>query len=593
MESFLINFHFLRPWWLLLLLIPIFWFGRYWRSSANKSSWEKVVDERLLSYLLVKGSSGQRKVMAWLALLGIISAIIAAAGPSWVKMEIPSLEAENPLMIALNLSTDMQEEDLTPSRLERAKYKIKDLLDAAPEIQSGLMVYSAEPFVISPFSDDAKLAANLLPAISFDIMPANGDRADRAIALAVKKFQDAGFHKGEILLIAPDVGQGFDAALQEAKKAKELGFRVNILNASAQDNEKLQMLSEAGGGKYTRLLGTDADIRQLLQSLQKPSSALKESKNVQSVWLDYGYYLLSIPLLCCLYFFRKGIFIIIFSLMFAHSAQAGFFLNNDQEGLRAFNDSNFATASQKFEDPAWKAASYYRMGNYDEAYKQYAKGNDITSLYNQGNALAKGGKIEEAIAKYEEVLQLDPDHEDAKFNLEYLKRQQEQQQQQNNQQQSQDQNQEQNQDNQSAGGNGDNNSQNQEQNQPQGQDQGQNSNQNQGQDKGDENEQSSESGEQEPQGANSTPNQDSSQSPQNDKANNSSANGEPLGEQPLERQEGEQTPSGASTQTGKEDEEYDEKVQARAQQYREIPEDPGGLLKAFIYKEYARNRYND
>ena len=42
-----------------------------------------------------------------------------------------------------------------------------------------------------------------------------------------------------------------------------------------------------------------------------------------------------------------------------------------------------------------------------------------------------------------------------------------------------------------------------------------------------------------------------------------------------------------------EDEEYDEKVQARAQQYREIPEDPGGLLKAFIYKEYARNRYND
>ena len=38
---------------------------------------------------------------------------------------------------------------------------------------------------------------------------------------------------------------------------------------------------------------------------------------------------------------------------------------------------------------------------------------------------------------------------------------------------------------------------------------------------------------------------------------------------------------------------YDEEVQAKAQQYREIPEDPGGLLKAFILKEYQKNRYRE
>ena len=74
------------------------------------------------------------------------------------------------------------------------------------------------------------------------------------------------------------------------------------------------------------------------------------------------------------------------------------------------------------------------MGDYDKALEEYSKGQGETALYNQGNALAKSGKIEEAIAKYEEVLEQNPNHEDAKFNLEYLKQQQQQNQQQNQKQ---------------------------------------------------------------------------------------------------------------------------------------------------------------
>ena len=80
MQEWWINFHFLRPWWLLLLLFPLLWFGRYLRGGANKSSWEKVVDSRLLNYLLVKGSSGQRRIMAWTALIGLAGAIDSGAG---------------------------------------------------------------------------------------------------------------------------------------------------------------------------------------------------------------------------------------------------------------------------------------------------------------------------------------------------------------------------------------------------------------------------------------------------------------------------------------------------------------------------------
>ena len=68
------------------------------------------------------------------------------------------------------------------------------------------------------------------------------------------------------------------------------------------------------------------------------------------------------------------------------------------------------------------------MGDFAKAAELYREDTTVTGLYNQGNALAKSGKIADAIKRYEEVLRLSPDHEDAKFNLEYLKKQQNQQQ---------------------------------------------------------------------------------------------------------------------------------------------------------------------
>lgn len=581
MTEWLVNFHFLRPWWLLLAVIPLVILQRYLRRDANKSSWEKVIDERLLKYLLVKGSSGQRRSAAWLALIGIVSAIIAAAGPCWVKQELPTLEAENPLMIALNLSSDMKETDIKPNRLERAKYKIKDLLEMVPAVQSGLIVYSSEPFVISPFSDDGKLITNLLTAVNYDIMPANGDRADRAIALAAQKIKSGGYRRGHILLIAPDVGQNLELALQEAEKAKNDGVIVNILNASAQDNDKLKMIANRGGGQYIRLSGNDADVLAIANALQPHNSHLKESKNLHAFWLDYGYYLLAVPLLCCLYFFRRGILIVVL-LLSGQPAQAGFWLNDNQEGLKAFEQGNFAFAENKFQDTKWKGAAYYRQNNYEAAYREFAKSDDITALYNQGNALAKGGKIAEAIKKYEEVLQAEPNHEDAKFNLEYLKKQQQQQNQSNQKDQQPQNKQSDNQENTAAGGSAGENSADNSQSQPEANEP------NQGNDG--QQEQKQPNGTDEAQNANGQPQSDDDKG--TDQSGKSQQQPQSAGKQPQSPQDN-KNKGGAALQKGDADDKYNEQMQAKTQQYREIPEDPGGLLKAFIEKEYNRKRYQD
>lgn len=581
MEEFFANFHFLRPWILLLLAVPLALYGVYFKGINAQSSWQKVIDKRLLDYLLVKGAALKRKVFIWVGLIGLFAAITAAAGPSGQKTEVPLMAVQNPVMIILNLSTDMTDKDIKPSRLERAKYKIKDLLALIKGGQVGLEVYSSEPFVIAPLTEDVRILDNLLPAVNIDIMPANGDRLDRAIDLAVERIKEAGFDKGNLIVLTADVGQGFNQALESAKKAKAAGFEVNIIGVSAETNEKLAMVAAAGGGEYWKIQADDAKIADWAENFNQGNNGIKESQNSKVIWLDAGWILVAVPMLCCLMFFRRGLLgLVLIGALASPAAQAGFLTNADQDGYKAFKSGNYEAAAKMFKEPNWKAAAYYRAGDYDKALAEYQKDTTVEGLYNQGNALAKSGKIKEAIEKYEEVLKQQPSHEDAAFNLEYLKKQQNQQQNQQTQQ-NQNESSEDNQDNESS----QDKEQNQDETQPQDKEQSA-ENESSGEDNSEENRQDQNSTAQE------IGEQDKNSDNEDEKAQNERQNTMNELDKDQSSSEGRQQETGALSQE-EESENYDEKMQAKAQQYRDIPEDPGGLLKAFIYREYRQNRYNE
>ena len=191
-EELIRNFHFLRPWILLLLFVPLFFYFYLFKNVANLSSWEKVCDKKLLEFLLVKGKSSKRKTGVFLMYLGLVCAVVSAAGPTWKRGETNALNNQNPVMVVLNLSSDMLQTDIKPDRLQRAKIEITQLLNKLQSSETGLIVHTQEPFLISPLSVDNQLIINLLDAISTEIMPVNGDRLDRAIALAIKSIKDAG-----------------------------------------------------------------------------------------------------------------------------------------------------------------------------------------------------------------------------------------------------------------------------------------------------------------------------------------------------------------------------------------------------------------
>ena len=94
--------------------------------------------------------------------------------------------------------------------------KLSDLLKTLSGTESGLVVYTNEPFLISPLSEDGRVIDNLLRAVTPDIVPENGDRLDRALDYAVKRLRESGRDKGNIVVLAADVGQDFNLAMISA-----------------------------------------------------------------------------------------------------------------------------------------------------------------------------------------------------------------------------------------------------------------------------------------------------------------------------------------------------------------------------------------
>ena len=555
-----VTFQFLRPWLLLLLIFPLLMFWKAIREKDTKSSWEKVCDKKLLQYLLIKNKDSAHKLKQFLINSALIIAVLSAAGPSWRQKQDMRLFNETPVFVLLDLSSDMNKED----NLIRAKIEMTDFLSAMTDFETGLIVYSAEPFVVSPLSTDVNLITNLLPALNTDIMPTNGNRVDRAIDLAVERIKNAGYAKGNIVIFSTGTGESFNQAASAAKRALESGIKVSAINVSNKSQDSLLKIASIGDGIFVEKENNLSHITSQISA--KPSAILDTNANKLYSRADDGYYLLFLPLLCCLYFFRKGALVVLLILSWGVRAEAGFWLSDNVLAQKMFEDKKFDEAAEKFQNQEWKGASYYRAGNYQKALEAFSEGEDNEMRYNYANALAKSGQTEEAIKVYEQVLEKDPNHEDARFNLEYIKKMQESPQQ--NQMAT-------------AGGEKQELSQSSE-NQEDGDEV--DKEKFTGEDKGSEKEESEDSKAQNG-GSNQidkkTQEKESQQDENQEQNEASDMTAEQKEEHPFQAKE------------SSKNENYSETAQAREQVYRQIPEDKGGLLRAFIRREYLKNRYGE
>jgi Ca-activated chloride channel family protein len=411
--------HFLRPDWLwALLALPALWV--LWRVRQRRSSvWRKVVDPHLLAHLLEAGGRTARG-SAWLGALGYVIAVLALAGPSWRQSEQPLWQSKAPLVIALDLSSAANASDLPPSRLLQARAKLATLLREREGGQVALVAYAGEAFTVAPLTDDAANVALFLDALEPDVMPVDGQNLRPAIDISVRLMQQAGFDRGDILVLG-DHASGADVRAATAALAQ--GFRVSALGVGTAagapyrdrggrivrarlDASSLLALARAGGGSYTAITPDAGDLRALgvLQAEAAASGATRGEKAL--AWHDEGYWLLLPLMLVALFAFRRGgaFAVLLLCVMLpltapvpAHAAERDWWQRADQQ------------AHARIE----RGAEAYRQGEFAAAAEAFTGIDSATGHYNRANALAKQGRLDEAIEAYDRALQRQPGMEDA------------------------------------------------------------------------------------------------------------------------------------------------------------------------------------
>ena len=593
--------HLLRP-LALLGLIPalIAVVLAQWR-KRSAGNWEKIINPALLPYLMQGETSKKQRGMIWVLLAWMI-ACLALAGPSWQKLPQPVHKKDAALILIMDLSPSMLAEDVKPSRLERARFKLIDILKNRSEGFSALVVYGGAAYTLTPLTEDSNTIVSLVPVLHPALLPEYGSNTEDAIETALELAVNGGYQQGDLLLITDEVSRSAFNTIQ-SMMSKAGKFRLSVLGVGTEQGApiptgasgfakdrngaiiipklspaSLQMLAQNNGGIYAGMSADDSDIEALLATTEELfPDATRELERSFDLWDDQGFWLAFLLLPIILLSFRKGniAIMLLAPVLFSDPASAlgwqDLWKTADQQASEAMDSGDAATAQSLFKDSQWRGSAAYKAGDYEAAISDYLDFDSADSHYNRGNALAHSGDLDGAIEAYDQALAMNPDMEDAQANrelLEQLKQQQEQQQEQQDSENSEDSDSEQSQDQQSQ------DSQSQD-SQPQ----------------------DSDSEPQDPQDQQSQDQQqtDSQDSEQQDPAEQGESEEQKSQEQrEQEQREQEQQDAEASAEPteepSKEQSEAEKQAQQELEQWlRRVPDDPGGLLREkFRYQSRQR-----
>ena len=273
---------------------------------------------------------------------------------------------------------------------------------------------------MSPLTDDAANIELFVDALSPEVMPDDGQRAERAIRESVLLLKRAGFTRGDILLMTHRTGAGARNAAAEARTA---GFRVSVLGLGTAeggsyvdrrgqrqrtwlDVDGLRAAADAGDGRFVAASVDDSDLRALgVLRADRVEDAVASDRKRGALAIDEGFWLLPPLLLLALFAFRRGVL-----------AVALLTLCLPWQVVRADEGTLWQRRDQVEHARLQQGVEAYRSGDYKSAMSHWADLPGADAAYNRGNALVRQGRYDEAIAEYDRALRLQPGMADAADN---------------------------------------------------------------------------------------------------------------------------------------------------------------------------------
>jgi len=431
------HFHFLRPWWW-LALIPLFFTLWYlWGSRNPIGKWRKAIAPHLLKVMLVSHGRASWFNPVSASLVVVVLGIIALAGPTWKQQPSPFSEDIAALVITLDVSSSMQQEDIQPSRLERAKQKIQDLMALRPGGRVGLIVYAGTAHSVIPLTNDADVINNFLNAIVTEMMPRKGKFPEKALPIADQMLRDSPV-PGTLLMIGDGISPSTNENFSEYFSAQQHQLLVfGVGSESAGENNALiplevstlTKLASNNGGYYQSLTLDKEDVKKLNRRINNHLVIVEDGSRP---WVDAGYYLLFPIAIIMLLWFRQGwtlqwcfALVLVSSLITPPQAMASepsadswnlgslfmaLWLTPDQQGKYYLGKGDYKTAARKFEDIAWRGIAYYRGENFNAATEMFSRIETAEGYFNLANAWAHGRSYVLAVKTYNKVLKLEPKH---------------------------------------------------------------------------------------------------------------------------------------------------------------------------------------
>ncbi|MFP6848579.1 MAG: VWA domain-containing protein [Pseudomonas sp.] len=429
--------HWQRPFWLLLIPLLGLLLWQLWHREKRSGRWQALLPGAFHAALLTS-SRGRNSRLPWIVLgLAWLLALLALLGPSWQRIEQHNPKPADPLVVVLELTPEMLASDASPNRLAQAKRKLLDLLEARQDAQTAIVVYAGSAHTLVPLSDDLATSRNLLDALTPGIMPEAGKRADLAIEKALQLLEQGAQGNGRLLLLTSALSEEERQAITPMLGSR--GERLNILGIGStqgapiiqedgsflKDSQGailLPRLASSGlkrfanelGGQYQGVTLDDSDLRNL-GLLDAPQQVRRDGELTRlQAWADQSHWLLLPLLLLAAFAARRG-WLLCLPLLLLSVPQNSYafdfqdlWLRADQQGQRLLDAQQPAAAAQRFTDPRWQGMALYQAGDFAAAAERFATGDTAHDHYNRGNALARSNELEAAVDAYTQALELQP-----------------------------------------------------------------------------------------------------------------------------------------------------------------------------------------
>lgn len=285
----------------MLLIIPILVLVRFIVWQKRKRNLRKFGDSSLLKEMMPDVSK-YRPTIKFSLLLSAITILIFMIARPQVGSKISHEKREGiEVLIALDISNSMLAQDVIPSRLEKSKLLIEDLVDHFTNDKVGLVVFAGDAFVQLPITNDYVSAKIFLQNINPSLITTQGTDLARAISLSQSCFTQRE-HIGRAIIVITDGEDHEGGALEAAREAYKKGINVFILGVgtskgapipdgnggylkdnngqivlSALNEQMCQQVAKAGNGVYIHVDNTSDAQEKLNKELSKLQSGISDT----------------------------------------------------------------------------------------------------------------------------------------------------------------------------------------------------------------------------------------------------------------------------------------------------------------------------